>query len=211
MKANNMDLPLYEQWLKSKGRLASSSIYVYTKSVERFLVSNPDVDSLEDYNQFLIKVSVKKRCNHYYSAIKSFIEFKISDSNLRNRLVEGLIQPKEWGDYARERKYLEEDKILEVVNNLEREKHKVVALIQMITGVRAGDVLRLKEGSISNEEYKDQISIRMIVIGKGRKRNVVYIHNKIIQDIIWEYLGKRTKRHIEGYYFLEMGDRKSVV
>jgi len=203
MKSHITDLSLYEYYLKEKGLLAESSIYTYTRSVKRFLATNPDLENIEDYNEFLVKVGIKKRCTHYYSALKSFIQFKITETNLKNKLIDNLVFPKIRFDIVRERRYLDEDKLLEILNNLTDLKHKVIALIQMITGVRAGDIIRLKKGNIVSEEYKDKPVVKLNLIGKGRKRNVVFIHDVISQDVIMNYITQHSG--YGDYYFIELG------
>ena len=207
LKPHITDLPLYKYHLVQKGKLADSTIYNYTRSVERFLALDPDLENLDDYNNFLVKVMVKKRCNHYYSALKSFILFKIGDANTKNRIIDGMITPNERHDIVRERKYISEEKILEVLNNLDNLKHKVIALIQTITGVRAGDVMRLKRGGIVSEEYKDKPVVRLNLLGKGKKRNVIFIHDKLAQDVIMNYI--TTNVGHEDYYFLQLGKVKN--
>ena len=206
MKSQMMDLALFKEHLQTKKNLAESSIRVYCDAVGSFLSHNPDLNSLEAYNDFIIAGSIKKRCYHYYSAIKHFIEFKIEDTATRNRLLEGMIKPEMKQDIKMERKYLKEDEILAVINNLEEPKHKVVALIQSLTGVRAGDILRLKRDNIIPEEYKGQPALRVNITGKGRKRNVVYIHDNIAQELIMQYIG--NVYNYDDYYFIETGKMK---
>lgn len=206
MKSHLTDVAFFEKHMIDKGKLALSSIYIYTKSVERFLATDPNLEELNDYNNFLIELSWKKRCSHYYSAIKAFIEFKITDANLRNRLIDGLIKPKEWKSPLRKRQYLEEEKIIEVVNNLSTQKHRTIALIQTITGVRSGDVFRLKYGDIIPEEYENKPVLRLNVVGKGQKLNVVYIHDIVAQGLIMEYV--TNNMGVNDYYFLNLGNLK---
>jgi len=206
MKASNFDLPLYKQWLEEKRQLAPSTAYSYYHSVKRFLSSDPDIEDLEEYNNFLVRTIVKKNCTHYYSVLKSFIEFKISDASIKNKLIKGMIKPREKKDIVRERKHLDEDKLMDVINYLDRKKHRIIALIQMLSGVRAGDLLRLKRGTIFYETYRKESVLRLSITGKGRKRNVVYIHDKVAQVIIYDYITKNI--NMEGYYFLEKGTMK---
>jgi len=203
MKSSNYDAILFKQWLIERKNLAESSVYVYFRSIERFLARNPNLEDLDDYNNFLVDVSVKKRCSHYYSAIKAFIEFRIGDAALKARLYKGLIKPKERKDIVRERKHLDENKILEVINYLDSEKHKVVALIQSLTGVRAGDILRLKVGGIVPEVYNKQDVLRLNILGKGKKRNVVYLFDEVAQEIVMDYI--TSNKNYGEFYFIETG------
>ena len=92
---------MFEQWLMEKRNLADTSLHTYIQSITRFLAFNPDIDKLESYNDFLIKYTQKKRCSHYYSVLKAFIEFKITDGNLRSQLIKSLIKPPERHDIIR--------------------------------------------------------------------------------------------------------------
>jgi integrase len=198
---------MYKLWLQEKRNLSESSIQVYCEAVERFLKGNPEIDSLEDYNNFIIEHAIKKRCYHYYSALKAFIEYKITDANIRSHIIDSMIRAQVNNDIKMERKYLNEEEILEVINHIKDSKHRVVALIQCLTGVRAGDVLRLKRDNIMPEEYKDRPVLRINITGKGKKRNVIFIHDEVAQEIIMDYV-THVFNH-ENYYFIELGKMKN--
>jgi hypothetical protein len=123
MKAHITDLSMYKLWLGEKRNLSEGSTHVYCEAVERFLKTNPDIDSLEDYNQFIIEHAIKKRCYHYYSALKAFAEYKIADASTRLRIIENMIKADVHNDIKMERRYLDEEEILEVVNHLKEAKH----------------------------------------------------------------------------------------
>lgn len=207
MKAHITDIAFFKIWLNEKKILAESSITVYLETAKHFLISNPDVDKIEEYNDFLIKHSIKKRTYHHYSALKAFIEFKILDANVKHKLIEQMIRPPIRNDIVMERKYLKEDVILEVINNLKEPKHRVISIIQTLTGIRSGDILRLKRDNILSEEYNGRPVIRLNITGKGKKRNVIYIHDEIAQQIIMDYIST-TYNHDE-YYFIELGKMKN--
>ena len=181
-------LALFEEYLREKRGLAETSIYVYIKAIEQFLVTNPDLEELDDYNKFLIKHSVKKRSRHFYSIFKIFIEFNAEDALIRKRLIEGLIRAPEAPHMKKERSYLTEEQLLQLINNLEHTKHKVMALIQDSTGIRAGDILKIRRGDIIPETYKGESVLRIIIIGKGNKRNVIFIHDELVQKLIIDYI-----------------------
>lgn len=203
-KAHITDLSLFERHLSERAILAKSTIYVYVKSVERFLIKNPDIDKPDDYNKFLIDVAIRKRSLHYYSALRAFIDYKIKDEHKKFKLLKEILKPKPKSDLMRERIHLDSSKILEVINNLDSKKHRTIALIQTITGVRAGDILSLIEGSIIPEVYEDREVIRINVLGKGKKRNVIFIHDKIAQHLIMDYITNHSGH--DGYLFLELSD-----
>lgn len=201
-----MDLPFFQEWLEEKKHLKPSSVQVYIQSIKKFLSFNPNIDTIEDYNTFLIDGAIKKRCSHYYSVLKNFIEFKIEDGGLRKRLIDTLIRPPLRYSIKRERRNLTEEQIMSVINSLEKKKHRIIALIQSLTGVRAGDILNLEEGGITPEVYEGKEVLRLNIIGKGEKRNVIYIHDHVGQQFIWDYILK--SKTLTKYYFLEKGTKK---
>jgi len=205
MKQNFMDLPLFRQWLMDKKILQPSSVRTYYDSVSRFLSTNPQIDNLEDYNNFLIKYSIKKRCSHYYSALKAFIEFKIVDAKDKNKLIEGLIRPPDRHDIIRERRHLNNDKILEVIGYLESYKHQVVAYMMQITGVRISEILKLERKDLVTEEYKGNTVLRINIHGKRQKRNVVYIHFDDDQKLVLDYITKEELAGVKDFLFIELG------
>jgi len=206
MKSHIMDLPFFQEWLEEKKHLKPSSVQVYIQSIKKFLSFNPNIDTIEDYNTFLIDGAIKKRCSHYYSVLKNFIEFKIEDGGLRKRLIDTLIRPPLRYSIKRERRNLTEEQIMSVINSLEKKKHRIIALIQSLTGVRAGDILNLEEGGITPEVYEGKEVLRLNIIGKGEKRNVIYIHDHVGQQFIWDYILK--SKTLTKYYFLEKGTKK---
>lgn len=203
MKSHVTDVSFYKLYLEDKVTLAPSSVQVYCEAVSSFLKSNPDIDKLEDYNNFIIAGSIKKRCHHYYSALKHFIDFKIEESQVRNRILDGMIKPRMHENTITPRKHLSEEDILGVINSLEFPKHKIIALIQTLTGVRAGDIFRLKRDNIISEEYEGKVVLRINITGKGGKRNVIYIHDDIAQTMIFEYISNVF--NFNEYYFIELG------
>ena len=179
-KAQLMDLPLFMMYLNEKTNLSESSVNLYTESIKSFLGGNPDIDKLEDYNNYIIKYAVKSRSTYVYAALKHFIKYLGLDTNLRESLFDSMIKP-EIKDPITTRVFLNESKRIEVINNLEREKHQVIALLQTMTGVRAGDVLRLRKGRVFYEEEDGKPIVRLELIGKRKKKISTHIYNKDAQ------------------------------
>jgi len=206
MKSSPFDVGFFEEYLREKKNLAESSIHYYVQGVSRFLKTDPNLESLESYNTFIIEHGIKKRSGQYYSILKAFIEYKISDGNLRNKLLDGLIRPPERHDIKVERKFLNENRILDVISNLKNEKHRLIGLIQSLTGVRAGDVLRIARGNIQSERYEGKEAVlRLVIIGKGKKRNVVYLHDRVAIGLLLNWV-QNNYLHDE-YYFLTTKNR----
>lgn len=204
---NAFEPSLFEQWLREKKQIKDLSIYIYTQVVRKFITEHDDLEELESYNNFLIKYSIKGKAYHYYAALKRFIEYKITDASQRNKMLEGLIKT-EMNQNKKERKHLEEKEMIKIINNLEHPKHKIIAIIQETTGVRAGDILRLKRGNIVPEIYEEKNVLKLVIYGKGNKKNVVYIHDENIQILIIDYVIKNYVS--EEYYFMDKIKGKSL-
>lgn len=203
---NVFDQNLFEEWLREKKNMTESSIYVYRTAIDHFLSYNPNINNIDDYNKFIIKHCIKKRSVHYYSILKIYIKFVITDINKRNLMIENLIKPEVPSTRKRERKYLEEKVILGVINNLKTKKHKILALIQNLTGIRSGDILRIKKKDIIPELYDDKNVVKLVVTGKGNKRNIVYIHEEMVQILLIDYLIGNVNE--TSYAFLEDETRR---
>lgn len=206
MKCQYADLPMFEEWLKEKSKLKDSSIYTYVIGLRRFLAENPNVDEIESYNDFLIRTTQRKRnANFYYFALKHYIKFKIPEVSLRNRMLTALLVP-ETKDPRVIRKYLTDEQRLEVINAMIHRKHRILALIQSLTGVRVGDILRLKRAQMFTEIVKDKPCLRLNIIGKRDKLNIVYIFDDIAQDLILNYINNNI--NYDNYLFIELGKMK---
>lgn len=179
---------LFEEWIRDKKNMTESSIYIYRTAIDHFLSYNPDIENIDDYNRFIIAHCIKKRSVHYYSILKTYIKYAIKDANTRSQMIDQLIKPDPPATIKRERIYLDEKMLISIVNNFKRTKHKIMALIQDLTGVRAGDILRLKKQDIIPELYENKNVIKIVITGKGNKRNVVYIHEEMIQELLIDYL-----------------------
>ena len=205
MKAHITDVPLFEKWLKEERMISDSTIYVYKHSLSRFLSKNPDIDNVNTYNDFILEVSIKKRCPHYYNALKNYLNFKF-DKKTYEAISEKLLKPKMKDDLKRERKHLSEDKLLEVINYMENYKHKVIALLCTSTGVRVGDVLRMTRGNLTTEFMNKKTVLKVTLLGKGKRKKIAWIYDDTIQEIVMDYV--THNKNVGDYYFLQLGTMK---
>lgn len=195
----------FDDYLQEKHKLVDATRYYYVKSLEFFLLDDPNLEDINDYNKFLIKHSIKKRNISLFYVFRAFIKYYIKDANTRNSMLESMIKPEVPNTIKRERRYLNEKEIVAVINNIKQIKHKIIALIQDMTGARAGDVIRIPHGDIVPEIYEHKNVLKIIITGKGSKRNVVYIHDEIVQKLIMDYIVKNV--NFTGYYFMEQRQR----
>jgi len=206
-KADLMDISFYQIHLEEKENLTEGTIYVYVQAITRFLKYNPDVDDIAAYNDFLIKYSRKKRNHYYYSALRYFVDYKIADKPLKIKLKENLIKPKEDLDIIRKRRHLDKEQLLEIIFHMQKQKHQIIALIQYMTGVRVGDIMRTKRDNIKYENYKEKEVLRLNLTGKKKKIYVVYIFEKEAQKMIMDYID--SVYNFDDYYFIELGLQKN--
>jgi integrase len=114
----------------------------------------------------------------------------------RNLLKPKAVDPK------KNAHYLDDETREGIIKLLLNYKHRVIARIQNSTGVRAGDVIRLKRGTISYEAYMDKaVVMRIDFEGKGGKHFVKWIFDEAIQTQIDLFI-KSNILDTE-YYFLE--------
>ena len=209
-----MDTAIFEDYLKADLKIAPNTAYLYRTMANAFLLTNPNLLDVNTYNDHITKVSFKKRSYSSYYALKKFIEYKFEGKDNRitkTRLLAQLLRPKMPKGIKRERAHLDDDTLLRIISNMSSFKHRVIALIQKSTGVRAGDVLRLADGHIFEEKQADgTIILSVRTIGKGNKRHVVTIHNQEIVQVVLNYINVKPFNIIDGYYFLKKQKGKIV-
>jgi len=195
----------FEEWLQ-KRNLSDSSVYVYVAAVKKFLITKPDLESVDAYNEFIFEHSIKKRSNYFYDALKLFIRFYFDKDPKMAVLLRNLLKPKVL-DPKKHVHYLDDDTREQIIKLITNYKHRIMAKIQNATGVRAGDILRLKRGSISYEVYNDDtIVLRIDFEGKGGKHFIKWVFDPEIQLQI-DLFVKANILDTE-YYFLERRDGK---
>jgi integrase len=203
MKADLLDPQLFKIWLEDKKNLSESSVDLYVKTIQKYIERNLDIDVLEDYNNYIIEKAIKKRCQYIYYVLRAFIEFKITETKQKKELIEGLILPETPEDIKVKRRYLDEDILIEILNKLESKKHRVISIVLMLTGVRIGDIMKLKRDNIIPEEYKGKNVLRLQLTGKRKKDNVVHIYDDVGQEIIIDYICNNFG--YDTYYFIDLG------
>jgi len=198
----------FEEWLREKKNMSETTIAYYISVATRFLKEYDNVN-LENINNFIIQNAIKKRQTPVYSIMKAFVQYSEKDASQRNNMIENMIRPPVHDTPKRERAYLEEEDIVKIINNMRNEKHKIIAMLQDLTGVRAGDVMRIQRGNIIPEIYDNTNVLKIVIYGKGNKRNVIYVHDDIGQQLILHYIIKN--RHSDQYYFMEQRGRSGIL
>ena len=192
MKANLMDATLFVHHLKEQG-MKISSIKTYLGAISQFLKSNPDIDNSNSYHQFLVYSMKEKSMYANYYVLKSFIKFKFQDNaNIRNQLLEEL-SSKEVRRLTKVKynkhpfQTLTDEQIVKVIDNFEFEKHKIIFLIQLKTGVRVGDVLSLTYECAKFNTNNERPTLTLTLMTKGDKPRTVLMFDSfaiIVNDFI---------------------------
>lgn len=196
------DLPDFEAWLINRG-LGESSVYQYMQAVKKYLLSpNANEEDIETYNEFILEFAIKKRSLYYYDALKIFLKYLYKDNSIKkNQMIRQLLKPNKNNDTIRTRKVLDDETREQVIKLIKDYKHRIIARIQNETGVRGGDVIKLKRGSIGYEAYGEQAVMRIDFVGKGSKHFVKYIFDENIQNQIHLFITSNILD--DEYYFLE--------
>ncbi len=190
MIKNITELFSFRVWLRDVRRLSESSIYVYFHTLKLFFIEAENLNDIESYNIFLAKYTHKKRSTHYYSVLKAYIEYKFQNNpKVKDEFLKVLLKPKRYKDIKMERKYLPDEKLMEIINHMD-DRHRLIAFIQILTALRAGDVLSLRREYISHEMYDGKPTLRLSTIGKGDKRTIVYLFDPTAIALVIKYVEK---------------------
>lgn len=195
----------FNEYLKARN-LSESSIYVYSSAVKKFLYAIPDITKVDSYNEYIFEHGIKKRSTYVYDALKLYIKWKFEKDPRSQSLTRNLLKPKVQ-DPKKNVRYLDAETRDVVISLIRSYKHRLIARIQNTTGVRAGDIIRLKHGSITYEvdEVHNIPVMRIDFTGKGKKHFVKWIYDEKVQTQIDLYL-KANMIDTE-YYFLDRGTR----
>ena len=204
---DGIEIVEFIDWLRDFKGLSLATINKYNTTIKSVISEINDLNNIDEYNWCIVKHTHKNRSNYYYSVIKSYIMFKYRNNiKKRQEFLESLIQPKNFKSIKVQRKYLADDKIIEILNNIEDERFKIITLIQILTAARAGDILRLRRCNINFEEYEKKQTIRLSIYGKGDKLNVVYIFDTVAIGMITDYLSKYDTDKEKNILFNEFHD-----
>jgi integrase len=181
-------------------RIQQSTKKMYVWCMSFYMKNNYDLESIEDYNNVLISHSVKKRSNVFYSAFKKFINFYVEDAGKKRKMVRALIFPK-INDPKRFRKFLDFRERKKIINSLKKEKHKLIAEIQLFTGARVREILKLEKGDIMYDEYNKECAMILNITQKGGQKKPIWILDKELEEKIDAYT--LSDWNDWKYYFIE--------
>ena len=178
----------FQDWMKNKYNLMERTLLSYRRVIERFFVEY-DEPTIENINKFITSSTEKSNSFYIKYAFRYYLEFigKGDDYKLIKKIKQ---RPRK-----RVGVYVDSVKLVNLVNAIENPTHRVVAIIQYLTGARTGDVLRL---SIDNVKANDDSSLSLTLDVKGGKKHTVFIPIKYSFRIA-QFIKTRGKK----YPFLE--------
>ncbi len=191
-----MEVVLFKLWM-DKRNLAERSKILYASVIKRFLTTRPDVNDPESYLNFLIETAVKKRMYQNKAAILKYLDFAIEDKTLKSTIVKLIndrgISQREPEKYANKTPLSEEEVSL-VLNNLKDEKHKIMTLIMIETGLRIGDILNIKKDFMVMDKFDVYSGLKITTTAKGGKQRLIWMFNLEIAKIVLDFVNtKQTK------------------
>ncbi len=203
------ELYKFRDWLEERTSLSKGSVYIYFNGIRDYLTyCDGDPLDIDNLNWFIAEHTYKKRSTHYYSVIRKYIAFKFQNaSQKREDMYELLLKPKPYHDIKRERQYLSDEQIMDLLNCIENLRFRIIAMLQALTAARAGGILSIRRNGVSVEQYKGSRAMKLVTTEKGDKRNVVYLFDPIAISVVEDYLrgyDANTDDGFKDYIFMKM-------
>jgi integrase len=197
----------YEEYLRRRGK-KESTINVYVSCIKKFLKNGYDLEDYRYYNKFLEDYTIKKRSGHYFDILISFVKwyFQQDKKAIRELIIDAIrMTGKNTKDPIRQSTMLTEDQQMFIIKNLEEFKHSIISWIQKETGVRAGDVIRLKKDRVKFGYYKESdgkcyLTLDFSFIKKGDKVSKIPVFNPYLIKYLKELINNTPS--YEEYLFI---------
>lgn len=131
----------FENWLRNNTTLKERTIINYRRTIERFFdgYRQPTVKNM---NEFISRINRTTMTTYIKYAFKYYLRYIEKEEDYKN-LVGVRVKPRK-----KEGVYIPKDDLLNIVMNIENRTYRLVALIQYLTGARAGDVLRFSYNNL---------------------------------------------------------------
>jgi integrase len=210
-----IDMIEFIDYLCEKKQYKQSSAGSLSRKANTLFYSHTNIADLDELNKIIIEHCIKKRSNLVYHAIKNVIEFKFEEllrndpvaykgiRTLKDEILKGLIKSKTYSDRKKQSRSLSEAQVIEVINYIRYEKHKLIALLQSLTGARVGDIMHLKLEDIQPDNVDGEEVLKLNALSKGGKYNVHFLFDDIAQNLLLSYALKERKDTYQGYIFLD--------
>jgi integrase len=185
----SQDMNRFQEYLEKNTNLAQSSIILYIRCIKGYLFKYNNSILIEDFNDYISQGYRFGNNTYIRYAVKHYLDY-INKPKLIKDLFKTKRKPrKKFG------KYLSEEKIRSIIDNISNPLYQDIALLQFQTGSRAREIITLREENL-DFDFKPGI-IRIRIIGKGSKERIVYL-SEDFKEILEKYLF-----FSDGYLFLD--------
>lgn len=162
----NLNLEGFLNYLKTQTNLSERSVKLYYWIVRNFLASFEP--TIENMNARIKEYPIAK------FAFKHFLAY-LGRPEEAKKLIKARPKPKK-----KEGVYLPRDQLFAIIQGIGDEKYRMVALLQLLTGARAHEILKLKK-----EDFKEEGEwLRIRIVGKGGVERVVFIPSEFKDDVL---------------------------
>ena len=192
---------MMREGLKLRG-YSPKTIKSYVRHVRLFLgYCSKGADQLaqEDINRYLLYLLDEKGNAHsFVSQAVSAIKFLFGHVLMKDDLILNVVRPKKENKLP---EVLSQKEVLNILNNVSNLKHKAILSLTYSSGLRVGEVVRLKINDIDS----DRMLIH-IIQGKGRKDRYTVLSEVALNALreyareskpaVWLFQGEEAGRHI---------------
>jgi len=179
---SNTELMGFEDWLRTNTTLLPSSITQYRKTISMFF-SRHDEATIENMNKFIMETE-SRRCYISKYAFRQYLMFKGRVNDV------GLLRKSRKMPRKKQYVILTNEELENAISKIEDEQHRIVALIQYVTGARASEALSIKKENVMIED--DGIMIDLW--GKGAKEGSVFMPFPYSKPVL-DYINRREEQY----------------
>jgi len=198
---NDRFLKMMKEGLKLRG-YSPKTIKSYTSHAKLFLEycgNNADQLINDDINRYLLHLLDEKgNAYSFVSQAVSSIKFLFGKVLMKDDLLLNVVRPKKENKLP---EVLSQKEVLNILDNVSNLKHKAILILTYSSGLRVGEVVRLKLKDIDS----DRMLIH-VVQGKGRKDRYTVLSEvalKVLREYareskpaVWLFQGEEKGRHI---------------
>ena len=180
--SNNMEKEI-DEYLKLKG-YSGKTIKSYRNNVKRFLnyvYKTPEEITNDDIKNYMLFLLEEQESSHsYVNQVLSAIKLYFKEVLNRNDIVYNFPRPKKENKLP---EILSKEEVGRILSNVQNIKHKAILYLIYSSGLRVGEVVRLKVNDID----EDRMLVH-VVQAKGRKDRYTLL-SQVALDIVKKYKG----------------------
>lgn len=170
--------------------LLPSTAKVYWRAIQELIGAYGENPTIEQLNEFIVKKN-NNRQPHVKYAIYHFLKLKAREEDYIKLTKAKIRNP------IRQRNFLQKEKIMEIIENIENKKHRLIAKLQINTGARASEITTIDKRRIRYVDIDNKKVAKITIKGKGEKARVIYLN-----EILWKEL-KDLCDKVRIYPFIE--------